>query len=117
MVIGSRVRLLVGKLALDLRTLDSSELLNPNVSNPISTHYEEGTSKNGTCTTELAVLTRNKVRRSNLRFRSRTHRPERQSSARRRQVPDQNNSRELPNSTGSSAISLGIRTSNNRIPN
>src|SRR6266852_1416833 len=61
MVIGSRVRLLVGKLALDLRTLDSSELLNPNVSNPISTHYEKGTSKNGTCTTELAVLTGNKV--------------------------------------------------------
>src|SRR6266852_2635035 len=96
MVIGSRVRLLVGKLALDLRTLDSSELLNPNVSNPISTHYEKGTSKNGTCTSELAVLTWNKVWRSDLRFRSRSHRSERKGNSWRRQVADKDDAGELP---------------------
>src|SRR6266849_10669839 len=104
MVIGSRVRLLVSKLALDHRTLDSSELLNPNVSNPISTHYEKGTSKNGTCTTELAVLAGNKVWRSDLRFRSRANRPERKGSRGRRQVPDRDNAGELSKSAGSSSI-------------
>src|SRR5207247_10239963 len=86
------------------------------VSSQDRTRHEKGTCQNGTCTIELAVFARNKVWRSNLRFRSRTHRSERQSSARRRQVPDQDNSGKLSKSTSSSTIWVGIRASDYSVP-